>query len=95
MQLQSGDGPTTFLLGSRPGSTGTHLGPIADASIQKGSIYYLREHNGNTFTLSNNSLSLVDDDSNPGTLTVTPDKVSWTLDSSAGIYSQKVFYKFE
>ena len=93
MALQSGDGPSTLLLGSRPASGS--MSSSVTASIQKGSIYYLREHNGNTFTLSNNSLSLVDADSNPGTLTVTPDKGSWTLDSSAGIYSQKVFYKFE
>ena len=94
MALQSGGGPSTILLGSLPASS-TTMSSSVTASIQKGSIYELKEHNGNTFSLSGNSISLTDSDTIPGTLTVTPDKGSWTLDTSATDTSKILLYKFE
>ena len=49
------------------------------ADIEEGSIYTITSTtNVNTRSLSGGTLSFSDTDSNPGTLSITPDKGEWT-----------------
>ena len=78
----TGDGPQTIRFGSRPGFSGT-LPSTVTAKIQQGTAYTITETNGvDRTTLSDDGILTVSDlDSNPGSLSVTPDKGEWTSTS--------------
>tara|TARA_B100002019_G_scaffold290121_1_gene307129 strand:- start:53 stop:2746 length:2694 start_codon:yes stop_codon:yes gene_type:complete len=79
MTLQSGNGPQTITFGSKSGFSGT-LPSTVTADIEEGSIYTItRTNNVDTRTLSaDGTLNMSDTDSNPGSLSVKPDKGRWT-----------------
>ena len=79
LTLQSGNGPQTITFGSKSGFSGT-LPSTVTADIEEGSIYTItRTNNVDTRTLSDDgTLNMSDTDSNPGSLSVKPDKGRWT-----------------
>ena len=79
LTLQSGNGPQTITFGSKAGFSGT-LPSTVTADIEEGSIYTItRTNNVDTRTLSDDgTLNVSDTDSNPGSLSVKPDKGRWT-----------------
>ena len=79
LTLQSGNGPQTITFGSKAGFSGT-LPSTVTADIEEGSIYTItRTNNVDTRSLSaDGTLTMSDTDSNPGSLSVKPDKGRWT-----------------
>ena len=77
MTLVSGFGPSTITFGSAAGFSGD-LPSTVTADIEDGSIYDITDtSNVDTRTLSDNTLTCSDTDSNPGSLSITPDKGRW------------------
>ena len=77
----TGTGPPTISFGSSPGFSGTLPSPIT-ATIQQGAVYTITSTNGvDSRTLSGSTLTFSDNDSNPGSLSVTPDNGEWTSTS--------------
>ena len=78
----TGDGPQTIRFGSRPGFNGT-LPSTVTAKIQQGTVYEITETNGvdSTSLSDDGTLTVSDLDSNPGSLSVTPDNGEWTSTS--------------
>ena len=72
MTLISGFGPSTISLG-RPANYEDVV-----VEIEKDSIYEITEtQNVDRTTLSDNTLTVSDLDSNPGSMSITPDKGRW------------------
>ena len=73
MTLVSGFGPNTITFGE-PNNYGN-----VSVDIEKDSIYEITStENVDTTTLSDNTLTVSDNDSVPGSMSITPDKGSWT-----------------
>jgi len=77
LTLESGTGPTTITFGSSPGFTGT-LPSTVTAQIQQGTIYNVSSTNGvDERNLSGSTLTFLDNDITPGSLSITPSKGEW------------------
>ena len=77
LTLESGEGPTTITLGSATGFTGD-LPATVTAEIREGAIYNVTSTNNVDRTaLNGNTATFSDIDSNPGSLSITPDKGRW------------------
>lgn len=77
LTLESGTGPLTITLGSASGFSGT-LPSTVTAQIQQGAIYNVSSTtNVDSSSLSDNTLTVSDTDSNPGSLSITPSKGKW------------------
>ena len=83
LDTSTGDGPETITFGSDPGFDGT-IDPTITHNIQKGAVYNVTSvNNVNTRTLNtdDNELTFSDTDGNAGSLTISPNRGSWTSDS--------------
>lgn len=77
----TGTGPQTITFGSATGFSGT-LPSTVTATIQQGAVYTITSTNNvDTRSLSDDTLTVSDTDSNPGSLSITPDKGEWTSTS--------------
>tara|TARA_B100000902_G_scaffold337694_1_gene338753 strand:+ start:135 stop:1586 length:1452 start_codon:yes stop_codon:yes gene_type:complete len=77
LTLESGNGPNTITLGSAAGFTGD-LPTAVTAEIQRGAIYNVTSTtNVDASALNNGTATFSDIDSNPGSLSITPDKGEW------------------
>ena len=77
LTLESGNGPNTITLGSAAGFTGD-LPTAVTAEIQRGAIYNVTSTtNVDASALNNGTAIFSDIDSNPGSLSITPDKGEW------------------
>ena len=83
LDTSTGDGPETITFGSDPGFDGT-IDPTITHNIQKGAVYNVTSvNNADTRTLDTdaNTLTFSDTDGIPGSLTIGPNRGSWTSDS--------------
>ena len=83
LDASTGDGPETITFGSDPGFDGT-IDPTITHNIQKGAVYNVTSVNNvdsRTLDTDANTLTFSDTDGNPGSLTISPNRGSWTSDS--------------